>query len=165
MKSIIIRNEIKKSDFINVQLRTLLRNWGIRFLFFIFILATLGYNLYGAIDYTFLLPGVLIYIVLIPVLMYRNILNAYKTSAAIQEPTQVEISADKFIISGQSFFFSTEWKNILKITHVNNFLVLYNTKITAYYVSLETVDELDKIYLLDMMKGVAIENKIKCNIK
>ncbi len=165
MKSIIIRNEIKKSDFIHVQLRTLLKNWGIRFLFFIFILAMLGYNLYGTMDYTFLLPGVILYIVLIPFLMYRNILHAYKTSAAIQEPTEVEISADKFIIGGQSFFFSTDWKNILKIAHVNNFLVLYNTRVTAYYVSLETVDEVDKIYLFDLMKGIAMEHNLKCNIK
>ena len=123
---------------------------------------------YYAYSYRFFLPYGLFFfyiIVMYPWSVYRNAKSNYESNAALNETLQFTISETHLQIIGESFELKTEWKNIPQIQLYQQALLFYASKTTAYFVDLNQVDALDKVYLLETLKTICRHSSIKTNMK
>ncbi|MEI6310718.1 MAG: hypothetical protein WCP57_00520 [Bacteroidota bacterium] len=123
---------------------------------------------YYEYSYRFFLPyGLLFFYILVmyPWSVYRNAKSNYESNAALNEKLQFTISETHLQIIGESFELKTEWKNIPQIQRYQHALLFYASKTTAYFVDLNQVDALDKVYLIETLKTICRHSSIKTNIQ
>ena len=166
MRSIVIQNKINRSEFVRAHLKLSIKNVAIQILMFLLLLSFVFYSISSSGNFPgSVLPSFLIYFLLVPFFMYRKIIGTYKESMTLNEPTVYTLSYDEMAVVGDSFNLAMSWKNLYKITSIDNFLILYATKSTAYFISLTSLDAIDRIYLFDMMKQLAAQHHIKSTLK
>jgi hypothetical protein len=134
------------------------------------ILAIIIYVSINSLGYSFRFISpvsifILYLVVMYPWNIYRNAKANFESSASLKEKLEYEFSEEYLIIKGESFESKSQWKNYPKIFKIGNALLIYNTRLTAYFIDLNQMDSVERIYLTDMLKHITISNRIENNLK
>lgn len=140
------------------------------FIPFLIILAIIIYVSINSLGYSFRFISpvsifILYLVVMYPWNIYRNAKANFESSASLKEKLEYEFSEEYLIIKGESFESKSQWKNYPKIFKIGNALLIYNTRLTAYFIDLNQMDSVERIYLIDMLKHITISNRIENNLK
>lgn len=108
---------------------------------------------------------IIYYFVAYPILLYKSAKNIFNTAAAVKEQLSFTIDEERLIVNAESFDYSTKWSNMVQFHKIGDCLLMYANKTAAYYIDLNQIEAVDRIYFLDMIKHIANNHNHKHNLK
>lgn len=103
--------------------------------------------------------------VIYPLMVLNNIKNNFKDAIFLKEPIHFTIDSNKIYLEGQSFKYETQWQNIQRVYKINNLILLYTGKANAIYIDSKQAGDVEQLYLINLIKHIAIENDISSNLQ
>jgi hypothetical protein len=100
-------------------------------------------------------------VVYLPTAIYFRSRKIFSTNQRIQEEMMYEFSETGIKITGISFNSQYDWSKIFKIKRVNNILLLFQDKLVANIINLDTVNATDYNRLKELILSKKLNIKIK----
>jgi hypothetical protein len=102
------------------------------FIYFIGVFMLLFYLLNGEANWFMLF--VLLFILYMPILIYRSATSTYKTTKALHENQVYEFTSENISSTGQSFHYTVQWQALHKVKETKNWFLLYTNKHNAMFI-------------------------------
>jgi len=157
-----IKTKITKKEYINLSLFLIFNNIGVKILIGICLLGSVGTTIFLTAMGTYKLD---IFDIIKPALIFflmffffwNAIRKAYNTNKRLGETIEYRFDDDFLIIKGESFSGQVTWDTIHKVTQTDKWLLIYQTRNSANFISKKDISEGD----IALLKNILNTHKVK----
>jgi hypothetical protein len=158
-----IKTKLTKDEYVKATL-TVILNRTYTLYFFIFVSIVVIVNIISSVArgqavIATILPPVLIFSAYILVI-YFSVKRGYLKNKRISESIEYTFEENRLIIRGESFNSELSWDKINKVTLTKNWLLIWQTKISANAIPRKDISESD----LANLKIILASNRVKNNL-